>query len=258
MILRFLFLLSVAICSSFPCVHAQTLASDPQGVTILTQSLQTSGAVNVQSFTADGTITFFGAGEKVQGPATIRARGHDQFRLDASLSSGTRSIAVSRDSGSRKEADGKSTEIPAHNRMSTVVFSFPYPAIAAALRDPTVTISYIGFVETGGRKFHQVQTIRNLPKESDPDGTLARLSRTDYFVDGQTYLVTKTTDFTHPVETLTEEYPREMELEGYTAMSGVAVPTTVRQKINGQTIWEFRVSNITFNTNLSDADFSLQ
>jgi len=38
----------------------------------------------------------------------------------------------------------------------------------------------------------------------------------------------------------------------------VAVPTVVREKVGGQTIWEFHLSDINFNSNLTDADFSLQ
>ncbi len=37
---------------------------------------------SVQDFTASGTITYYWAGQQVQGPATVRGRGTDQFRLD--------------------------------------------------------------------------------------------------------------------------------------------------------------------------------
>jgi hypothetical protein len=70
--------------------------------------------------------------------------------------------------------------------------------------------------------------------------------------------VSKTGDLTHPVETLTESYSHEVELEDYTAMSGVAVPTLMREKVSGQTLWEFRLTNITFNTDNADADFSVR
>jgi hypothetical protein len=48
-----------------------------------------------------------------------------------------------------------------------------------------------------------------------------------------------------------------VEFEGYTAMRGVAVPTIIREKVSGQTIWELRLSSINFNTNLTDTDFAL-
>lgn len=246
---------------AFGCVlsRAQSPGSDRQAVSILTQALNASGAANplnpVRSFTASGTIIYFWAGERIQGPATIRARGHNQFRLDANLPTGPRSFAVNRRSGARKENDGKLSEIPAHNTLSMGLPSLPYLSMAVALADSAFTISYVGLVPSGGRQLHQVRVRRTF--RGDPDGRLAGLSRTDYFVDAQTLLVTRTDDLTHPVQTLTESYSHEVELEGYTVTSGVAVPAVIREKVAGQTISEFRLSTITFNPNLTDADFSL-
>jgi hypothetical protein len=245
--------------TGFPS-QAQDPASSAAGRSILTQSLNASGVgVNVSlAFTANGTITYFWGGEQVQGSATMRAKGHDQFRLDANLPEGMRSVALNRRAGDRKDADGKLTGIPYHNTLSMGIPSLPYASIAVALSDPMFTISYLGPVESGGKRLHQVRVVRNYPKERDPEGVLAGLSRTDYFVDTQTFLVSKTEDATHPIETVTENYSREVELEGYTAMSGVAVPTMVREKVGGQTIWEFRLSSIAFDTSHTDADFSLR
>ena len=136
--------------------------------------------------------------------------------------------------------------------------TFPYPVIAAALADSAVTVTYVGQVESGGRSLHHLRLTRPFSEAQDPAGILAKLSSVDYFVDAQTLLVAKTADLTHPKETLTENYTHEMELEGYAVFSGVAVPTIVREKISGQTVWEFRLSTITFNTDLRDADFALQ
>ena len=241
--------------------RGQAPDSDPQAVSVLQQALNVSGAAMnpVRSFTASGTITYFWAGNPVQGAARIRARGHDQFRLDADLPEGTRSVAINRQGGRRKGADGKLDEIPAHNTMSAgTVLTLPYASIAAVLEDPAATLSYLGLADLAGRPAHRVRVTKYFPSGSDPEGILRKLSRMDYFVDVQTGLVSKTEDVTHPVENLAEEYSREVELDGYTAINGVAVPTVVREKVAGQTTWEFRLSAIAFNGNLSDADFSLQ
>jgi hypothetical protein len=41
-------------------------------------------------------------------------------------------------------------------------------------------------------------------------------------------------------------------------MNGILVPTVVREKVAGQTVWEFHLSKIQFNPSLQDSDFSLQ
>jgi hypothetical protein len=99
---------------------------------------------------------------------------------------------------------------------------------------------------------------RTFAKQSDPDGTLSKLSAVDYYIDPQTFLVLSTEDLTHPVQSLSESYRHSIEFDGYTAMSGVAVPAVVREKVAGQTTWEFHLSSITLNSSLSDSDFALQ
>lgn len=101
---------------------------DPESVALLTQALANSGGVNsvrgLHDFTADGTITYYWAGESVEGSATLKAKGLDQFRLDATLPKGVRSWFVSKGEGGIKEADGTITRVPAHNaiRMGTLTF----------------------------------------------------------------------------------------------------------------------------------------
>jgi hypothetical protein len=242
-----------------PC-RAQTASVDQKGVAVLQQVMAGSGAATnpIGAFTATGTITYYWAGQPVQGSATIRARGSGQFRLDASLPDGTRSYTASQQGGSRKSQDGKLSSIPAHNTLSTIIPTLPYPAIAAALSDPAFTITSLGLVNVGGTTAYQIRVTRTFAKQSDPDGTLSSLSRVDYFIDPQTFLVLRTEDLTHPVQSLTESYSHSIEFASYTAMSGVAIPTVVREKVAGQTTWEFRLLSITLNPSLQDADFVLQ
>ncbi len=235
-----------------------TASSAPDPKALLAQSLAAAGATNVNAFTASGTITYFWAGEPVQGAATLRGRGADQFRLDADLPGGTRSFALSRRAGQRKGADGKLADIPAQNAWAGSIPAIPYPSIAAALADPAVAFTYLGLEDAGGRQFYRIRVSPNVPPETDPRGIMKQLSWIDYFVDVQTYLVAKTADLTHPKETITESYLHEIELEEYTAMGGIAVPVLIREKVGGQTTWELRLSTVVFNPNLSDADFSLQ
>src|SRR5207245_11596550 len=75
---------------------AQVGTKDPKGVAVLIQSVNASGATNplkpIQDFIATGTIAYFWAGEQVQGSATVKGRGSDQFRLDANLPSSSACI----------------------------------------------------------------------------------------------------------------------------------------------------------------------
>jgi len=264
-------LLLVLLCTvaALPCIP-QTTGSDPVGVAILTQALNASGAANptkpIHDFVAIGTITFFWAGEAVQGPATVKGRGPDQFRLDADLPDssacvgcpGIRSYAVSHGIGVLKDPDGTLTRLPFHNTVNIGVLSFPYPTMAASLTDPLTLMTYLGTASLNGRAVNRVRVQRRFSSTADPDGALASLCTTDYFLDVQTSLVLKTLDITHPSETLARSYTHEVELDGYSTVNGVQVPRVIREKVDGQTIWQAQLSTISFNVGLTDADFVLR
>ena len=235
-------------------------ASDSRAVTTLQQVLAVSGTAvaPVQAFSATGTITYYWAGQPVQGAATIVARGNGQFRLDVLLPDGTRSFVSGRQGGARKNQDGKVVAIPAHNSLSNTILTLPYPSIAAALADSACTLTLVGQVTINGKNAYQIRVIRNFDNASDPDGTLSALSRTDYYVDAQSFLVLRIEDLTHPAQSASESYSHTIDFDGYAAMRGVAVPTHIREKVAGQTTWDLQIASINFNPSLSDADFVLQ
>lgn len=252
--------LFVSFLAAVPVAQAQAIASDSKGADLLRQVLQAAGvsATPLSSFTASGTITYFWAGQPVQGSASLKARGAEQFRLDAQLPDGARSFVSSRRGGGRKAPDGKLTVIPAHNTAAIAVPTLPYPGIAASLSDAAAVISYEGESTSRGRPLYQVRVRRMLPREADPDGRLSDLFRTDYFIDPQTHQIVRVEDLTHPVENVAESYPRAIEMESYAVKSGIAVPTLVRETVAGQLTWEFRLAGITFNDNVREEDFDLR
>jgi hypothetical protein len=247
--------------SSFPSA-ARTPASIPQPVAILTQALNAAGGTFglslIQDFTATGTITYFWAGDQVQGPATIRARGFNQFRLDAGLPSGMRTEVINRGAGQLKGSDGNLISLPLHNTVNLGILTFPYLSLSAALGDPLTTTLYVGLVDLAGRQAFQIRTQRNFALGIDPQGIVSGLTVTDYFVDTATNLLLKVSDMTHPEETLTRSFPHDLEFENYTQTNGANFPMLVREKIDGQTIWELHLSAVTFNGGLTDSDFVIQ
>src|SRR5439155_9582287 len=102
--------------SSPPSAGSQPVQRDPQALTILNQALQMAGGADavraIETFTGSGTITYFEPSNEVKGSVTVRGKGLDQFRLDATLPTGARSWAVSNGSGSARETDGVVTSIP--------------------------------------------------------------------------------------------------------------------------------------------------
>jgi hypothetical protein len=43
-----------------------------------------------------------------------------------------------------------------------------------------------------------------------------------------------------------------MEFDDYVSVKGISLPCLIREKIIGQTLWELRLTDISFNNGLSD------
>ena len=234
---------------------------DPQAVAILTQCLNAAGGAQtiaaIQDFTASGTITYFWAGEQIQGSATVRGRGVGQFRLDANLPNGVRSWVASNGVGSLKELNGTVSSIPYHNAVNLGSLTLPYPLVRAATQDASVSLFYLGLIATNGREAHHIRVRTNLPVGADPGGMISKLSKKDFFIDVNTLQLLKTLDMVHPLKRSTEDYPHEIQFSDYRLANGVLIPFLITETIVGQRTWIIQLNQISFNTGLSDSDFRL-
>lgn len=74
----------------------QARRRDVQALDILTRSLSGAGDLgSVQDFSDTGMITYYWAGEAVQGPVTVHGKGLSKFRMDSSVSGAPRSLVMS-------------------------------------------------------------------------------------------------------------------------------------------------------------------
>lgn len=241
----------------------QAAQSDVSAVAALQRAVAAyghlSGQEPISDFTAQGTITYFWAGQEVQGAATVRGRAPDQFRLDASLPEGTRSYVLAHGQGLLKTSDTQIKQLAFHNTIDEGMPILPSLTLAAWLADPLTVARDLGLVrQEDGRRLRGVRLERHFTPAVDPDASLAKLCVTEYYLDPATGLVAKTINQTHPEQTFTRSYAHGIDLEKYEETDGVRVPTLVREKVDGQTIWELRLDRVTFNGGLAEADFAIR
>src|SRR6266571_2780701 len=100
----------------------QSPQRDPQALSILNQVLAASGGAQalsaIQDFTASGNITYFWAGDQVQGTVKVKGRSTTDFRVDASLPEGTRSWVAISGKGSLRNLDGSLVAIPSNTALN--------------------------------------------------------------------------------------------------------------------------------------------
>jgi hypothetical protein len=166
-------------------------------------------------------------------------------------------VVITRFAGWVQEPEGSSSTIPLHNTINLGILSFPHLNLLAAISDSLTEISLKGISKIQDNSAYQVNVQRRFPKSFDPSGQISKLCKTEYFIDVTTGLILKTVDMTHPVRTMNQDYLHELEYGKYVTVEGIKLPSEIREKIIGQTIWELQLDSFEFNTGLSDQDFPL-
>ncbi len=239
---------------------ATTVQRDQQALTVLTQVLKAAGGQaaleTIQDITGSGNITYYWAGEEVQGTVTVKGRGIGQFRLDATLSNGVRSWAVDNGTGFEKETDGTVKQIPHHNTVNFGNLTFPLSFIAAVAQDTSTNITYVGLETKESSQVHHVRMQKAFASTADPSGILSKLTIRDFFIDSTTFQVVSTLDMVHPADASTIDYPREMRFSDYRNVNGVLVPFAIVEVATGQRTYSIQLNQVTFNSGLQDSDFS--
>jgi len=254
----------LALLAAQPSATQQTSTTsvqrDQQALMILTQVLKAAGgqaAVDAtQDITASGTITYYWAGEEVQGTVTVKGRGISQFRLDATLSNGVRSWAVNNGTGTIRETDGTTTPIEYHNTINAGNITFPFAHLAVAMHEASTSILYVGLETKDGQQVHHIRIWKVYPPDSDPSGIRSRLTKRDFFVDTNKFLVVAVLDMLHPKNQSNQDSPHEMQYSDYRQVGGVLVPFSITEVGVGQRISAIQLKQVTFNTGVVDADFN--
>lgn len=238
---------------------ARVTQRDPQALAILQRAIAASGLpVNPTSsfdFSASGTMTYFEHQTQVSGSTTVLGRGAWQFRLDAQLPQGKRSIIVSGPRSTIEDPEGH-VENVTHLRVGNLgILTFPYLGMAQAIDDPTAYIAYVGMSSIAGRPTDEVHVLRSLPYNLDDTHIRFRPVGTDYFIDDQSGLVLRVADTTHAVEISWKDYPHELDFGDYRNTNGINFPMQVSEKLYGQSVWNLQLSSARFNVGLSTSDF---
>ena len=220
-----LLLSSLLFCFQLPTSSPTSVQRDPQAVSIFSQAVTAAGGANALSaildLTATGQVTFYWAGDAAQGNATLRCHGINQFRLDATLPDGVHSWIATVGAAVEKHPDGTITSMPFQNTLKPAGVTFPFIPLVAALGDPTTSITYVGLVTHNGQQAHDIRVQRNFQGNSDPYGAQSAVTRTDFFIDPNTFLILSVQDMAYRKDNEPGESPRELQFSGYQSATGI-------------------------------------
>jgi outer membrane lipoprotein-sorting protein len=233
-------------------------AQDAQALAILNQSIAAAGSAAtlsaIQDFSASGTITYYWD-PAINGSATVQGRGPGQFRIDATLPDGLRTVIVSNGTGSITETNGSVRSLTYQVAINLGSMTFPYTTLIAALQDTSVKITYLGLVDHAGSQFHDIKVQKIYPSNVDPNGSQSTLSARDFFVDPNTLLVASVMNIAGQ-DADGNNISREVLFANYQTVGGVAVPFQITERIHDQSMVTLQLTQIGFNAGLSDSTFT--
>lgn len=237
---------------------AQPPTRDAQAMSILTQALSASGGISaisaVQDFSAVGNVTYSWA-EATPGTVTIRGRGLHEFRVDATLPDGAHSWVINSSAAFQKNPDGSILSLPIQDTVKPAAATFPLLELLTAVQDTTIGVTYEGLVTHDGQQLQAVSIQKFYPLGEDPAGALSGITKAHIFVDPNALTVESVVDKAFPRDGGPGEYSHEMQFSNYQKVSGILVPFSITESISGQQTTTFQLTEITFNTGLTDSDF---
>jgi outer membrane lipoprotein-sorting protein len=263
MTLRRLVILSSILFLAFSA-HSQqaptTATKDSQAVSILTQSLNTVGGVSavsaIQDYTGNGNITYNWAGEQVEASVTVRGMGVSTFRVDSTLSNGTRTWAVDGSTGTLILPDGTRQGSALYNLTTAGSLTLPAVRLASILSNISTSITYVGQVTANGHTSYQIHCV--LPGNSSlPATTIAPgYGSFDLFIDSTSFLLVELTETVYSEANLQIALSHEIDFSNYQLIGGVACPYGISESINGQQTWSITLSSLSFNAGLTETTFT--
>lgn len=241
------------------CVAQQTVQRDASAIQFLAQAVQAAGGQSplaaIQDFTALGTITqSSGVSSPQEGQVTIKALGLLQFRMDSAVPQGISSLIINNGRGEFIFPNGAKSDISYANVANMDALTLPAKKIAFALSSSSIAVLDMGLVQLRGIQVRQIRIQQTFP--TDPTGVFSKLATQDFFFDPNTALILETQDYLQP-DNAASSVPvlHVVDFAQYQTASGLVVPLSIAETVNGQMTWRVQLSSIVFDTGLSESDF---
>ncbi len=235
-----------------------TVQRDPQALAILTQALNAAGGISaigaIADFTATGNITFYWD-TTAQGTVKVKGRGLHEFRIDANLADGQHSSITNLSASFQRNPDGSISPLPSQNLLKPAAAIFPLLQVLAAVQDTSISLTYGGLVSRNAQQVVDVVVQKSFSATSDPGGALNSISKAHVFVDPNALTIVSIVDSAYRRDGGPGGLPHETQFSAYQSVNGVLVPFSIIDLIAGQKTMSIQLTQVAFNTGLTDSVF---
>src|SRR5450432_2448181 len=232
---------------------------DQPALDVLRQTIASAGGANaiqaVRSILATGTITYY-TDTPLTGTVTVRCQGAEQYRMDATLQDGVRTLIADGGGEVLLDTNGAIRTVAGPDIVSKRSLVLPYTTLLAAIHNPTVSVVDLGEVTHDGLSVRDVRVQRIYAGKSDPQGLRSAATARDYLISASSFQILAILDTPTPssVASGSPIFTHEVQLSGYQAVGGALAASTFLEIVNGQQLSKVTLTDITPNATFSDAD----
>ena len=251
-----------------PCVtRAQTtvMPKDATAVNLLSRAVNVlTQGVAINSVTLMGTVTQTTGDDIDTGSATLEALGGIASRVSLALTNGPQVEIISQSQGAPagqwSGTDSSVHPMALHNCLTPASWFFPALALAQAINDPSIMITYVGKDTWNDVTVQHVRFWRALPSSTSSAANVdqvAPLAAVDVYLDLGNLLPVALDFNAHPDDNASIDIPIEIQYGGYQNLSGILLPTHIQKLMNYSLFLDINVTSAAINANLSSADFAV-
>jgi hypothetical protein len=236
------------------CASAQSAPSrDPQALAVLQQAITAMGGSAPNDSTATATINTSSGAATDTGTVVVMTRGNDQTSEQMQTGSATVTLVYSQ--GTAAQVQGETvTPIPMESAVTSQSADFPLPLLVGMLNDPDSAYAYIGLETLNGANAHHIQlwtTFASVPSLT----AIATFSVRDIWLDVASGLPLRISYEDHLGQGASSSVAFDVMFSNYAAVNGVQYPFLITKSVNGTPWATITITNVVFNTGLTDTNF---
>jgi hypothetical protein len=221
-------------------------------ISILQLSVTAMGSSVPADSTASGAITTTAGSTVENGSIAILTRGLDQSSEQLQTPSG---LTTNYSQGGAAQVQGGIINaLPFEQTVTAQCSYFPLQLLSNVLNDPDSVFNYVGLETQNGIAVHHIQ-FWNSFTSNPPLVSLTNFSQRDIWIDATSNLPVQISYSDHIAQGAAAATAVDVTFANFTNFGSVLYPTTIQKSMNGTPWATITITNVSFNTGLTDANF---
>ena len=243
----------VAVSHSF--AQDQGVPRDAKAIAILTQTFKALGGSLPADSQASGTFDRVAGSTKDSGSIQVLTRGYTQTSETLAVGDTTTQLVFSQGYAVQKD-DRARVRLSLERSLSSDSAIFPLVLVAAAVQDPNSGVQFIASETVNGVAAYHVKVWRIISDQNFAG--LSEFAAKDIWVATDSGLPLEVAYEVRDGDGAASGTPVAIFFSDYRSVNGIVYPFLIAKNVNGTPYMTIHISNVSFDTGLTDSDFALR